>query len=160
MALWAIVKAELLIRERVVYPDGALVEMVVWRLPKATPPSRHRFVLFTSSPDVGCSATITNGARAIIAISANAKSGLPFRRSSGCWSNFLRKSKPSGGENEETDHRRRKPWGRRRSGRDRLASRRTRRTRGKRRQRYIRFMVGAGVAHDRQEVRAVAPPSP
>ncbi len=36
-------KAELLIRERVVYPDGALVEMVVWRLPKATPPSRHRF---------------------------------------------------------------------------------------------------------------------
>ncbi len=43
MALWAIVKAELLIRERVVYPDGAQVEMVVWRLPKATPPSRHRF---------------------------------------------------------------------------------------------------------------------
>src|SRR5271166_4507848 len=43
MALWAIVKAELLIRERAVYPDGALVEMVVWRLPKATPPSRHRF---------------------------------------------------------------------------------------------------------------------
>ncbi len=36
-------KAELLIRERVVYPDGALVEMVVWRLPKATPASRHRF---------------------------------------------------------------------------------------------------------------------
>jgi len=36
-------KAELLIRGRVVYPDGALVEMVVWRLPKATPPSRHRF---------------------------------------------------------------------------------------------------------------------
>ena len=36
-------KAELLIRERVVYPDGALVEMVVWRLPEPTPPSRHRF---------------------------------------------------------------------------------------------------------------------
>jgi Family of unknown function (DUF6516) len=36
-------KAELLIRERVVYPDGALAEMVVWRVPKPTPPSRHRF---------------------------------------------------------------------------------------------------------------------
>jgi hypothetical protein len=36
-------KAELLIRERVVYPDGALAEMVVWRVPKLTPPSRHRF---------------------------------------------------------------------------------------------------------------------
>lgn len=43
MALWAIMKAELLIRERVVYPDSALVEMVVWRLPKPTPPSRHSF---------------------------------------------------------------------------------------------------------------------
>ena len=36
-------KAELLIRERVVYPDGALAEIVVWRVPKPTPPSRHRF---------------------------------------------------------------------------------------------------------------------
>ena len=36
-------KAELLIRERVVHPDGALVEMVVWRLPTPTPPSTHRF---------------------------------------------------------------------------------------------------------------------
>ncbi len=36
-------KAELLIRERVVYPDGALVQMVVWRVPRPTPPSPHRF---------------------------------------------------------------------------------------------------------------------
>ncbi len=36
-------KAELLIRERVVYPDGALAQMVIWRLPKPTPPSAHRF---------------------------------------------------------------------------------------------------------------------
>lgn len=36
-------KAELLIRERVVYPDGALVEMVVWRVPKPVPPSTHGF---------------------------------------------------------------------------------------------------------------------
>ena len=36
-------QAELLIRERVVYPDGALVEMVVWRLPGPMQPSQHRF---------------------------------------------------------------------------------------------------------------------
>lgn len=36
-------KAELLIRVRVVYPDGALAQLVVWRVPKPTPPSRHRF---------------------------------------------------------------------------------------------------------------------
>jgi hypothetical protein len=43
MAYYAIMKAELLIRERVVYPDGALVEMVAWRLPSPNRPSRHRF---------------------------------------------------------------------------------------------------------------------
>ena len=43
MAYYAIMKAELLIRERVVYPDGDLVEMVVWRLPEPAPASRHRF---------------------------------------------------------------------------------------------------------------------
>ncbi|RJF89498.1 hypothetical protein D3874_23075 [Oleomonas cavernae] len=36
-------KAELLIRERVVYPDGGLVEMVVWRLPAPVPPTKHGF---------------------------------------------------------------------------------------------------------------------
>jgi hypothetical protein len=36
-------KAELLIRERLVYADGALVEMAVWRLPEASRPSPHRF---------------------------------------------------------------------------------------------------------------------
>lgn len=43
MACSATMKAELLIRERIVYPDDALVEMVVWRLPTTTPPSRHHF---------------------------------------------------------------------------------------------------------------------
>lgn len=43
MSCYAIMKAELLIRERVVYPDGALVELVVWRLATPTPPSTHRF---------------------------------------------------------------------------------------------------------------------
>ncbi len=36
-------KARLLVRERVVFPDGSLVEMVVWQLPKPTPPSTHGF---------------------------------------------------------------------------------------------------------------------
>ncbi|MEZ5332212.1 MAG: DUF6516 family protein [Thermoanaerobaculia bacterium] len=35
--------AELLVRERVVYPDGALVEMVVWRVPAPVPPATHGF---------------------------------------------------------------------------------------------------------------------
>ena len=36
-------KAELLIREKVVYPDSCLAEMIVWRVPNSVPPSRHRF---------------------------------------------------------------------------------------------------------------------
>lgn len=36
-------KAELLIRERVVYPDGARAEMVVWRVPSPVPPATHDF---------------------------------------------------------------------------------------------------------------------
>lgn len=36
-------KAQLLIRERVVYADGSLVEMVLWRVPKPVPPSKHGF---------------------------------------------------------------------------------------------------------------------
>ncbi|HSL83489.1 MAG TPA: DUF6516 family protein [Thermoanaerobaculia bacterium] len=36
-------KAELLIRERIVYADGALAEMVVWRVPSPVPPGRHPF---------------------------------------------------------------------------------------------------------------------
>ncbi|OAN52274.1 hypothetical protein A6A04_00850 [Paramagnetospirillum marisnigri] len=36
-------KASLLIRERVVFPDGSLVEMVAWRLPSPLPPSSHGF---------------------------------------------------------------------------------------------------------------------
>jgi|SRR5579864_8340721 len=33
--------ARLVIRERVVYEDGALVSMVVWRVPSPVTPSRH-----------------------------------------------------------------------------------------------------------------------
>lgn len=35
--------ARLLIRERVVYADGAFAEMVVWHVPEPVPPSRHGF---------------------------------------------------------------------------------------------------------------------
>ncbi len=43
MAYHANMKADVVIRERVVFPDGNLAEMVVWRVPKPVPPSRHRF---------------------------------------------------------------------------------------------------------------------
>lgn len=43
MAYDAIVKARLIIRERVVYDDGDLVEMVVWRVPTPVPPTSHGF---------------------------------------------------------------------------------------------------------------------
>lgn len=33
----------LLIRERIVYPDGALAEMIVWRVPSPGPPGTHDF---------------------------------------------------------------------------------------------------------------------
>lgn len=36
-------KATQLIRECVIYPDGGLVEMVVWQVPKPVPPSRHLY---------------------------------------------------------------------------------------------------------------------
>lgn len=41
MAYYAIMKAELLIRERVVYLDGAVAEMVAWQVPRPVPPSTH-----------------------------------------------------------------------------------------------------------------------
>lgn len=43
MAYYAIMKAELLIRERVALPEGDLVEMVVWRVPTPVPPPSHGF---------------------------------------------------------------------------------------------------------------------
>ena len=36
-------KAKLVIRERIVFADSSLVEMVVWRVPRPVPPSRHSF---------------------------------------------------------------------------------------------------------------------
>jgi len=34
-------KAALLFHERIEYDDGAIVEMVLWRVPSPVPPSRH-----------------------------------------------------------------------------------------------------------------------
>ena len=43
MAYCAIMKAKLVVRERVAYSAAELVEMVVWELPEPVPPSRHLF---------------------------------------------------------------------------------------------------------------------
>jgi hypothetical protein len=49
-----VAKAELLFRQRIDYDDGAIVEMVLWRVPEAVPPSRHRlkYSLFYGRPGV------------------------------------------------------------------------------------------------------------
>ena len=36
-------KAELLFRQRIYYDDGAIVEMVLWRVPRPVLPSAHSF---------------------------------------------------------------------------------------------------------------------
>ena len=47
-------KAELLFRQRIEYDDGALVEMVLWRVASPVPPSTHRlkYRLFYGRPGV------------------------------------------------------------------------------------------------------------
>jgi hypothetical protein len=51
-------KAELLFRQRIDYDDGAIVDMVLWRIPSPVPPSKHglKYSLFHDRPgrrDVG-----------------------------------------------------------------------------------------------------------
>ncbi|MET3853685.1 DUF6516 family protein [Rhizobium sp. OAE497] len=45
-------KAERVIRERIVFGDGAILEMKVWRVPVQVPGSRHmlKYSLFYGSP--------------------------------------------------------------------------------------------------------------
>jgi hypothetical protein len=43
MALFAIMKAALLIEERFDFGDGSFTEVVVWLVPAPVPPSSHRF---------------------------------------------------------------------------------------------------------------------
>ena len=46
--------AELLFHQRIDYDDGAIVEMVLWRVPSAVPPSTHglKYRLFYGRPGV------------------------------------------------------------------------------------------------------------
>ncbi len=46
--------AELLFDQRIDYDDGAIVEMVIWRVPSPVPPSAHRlkYSLFYGRPGV------------------------------------------------------------------------------------------------------------
>ena len=45
-------KAELVIRERILYGDGAILEIRVWRVPENVPPSPHllKYALFYGYP--------------------------------------------------------------------------------------------------------------
>jgi hypothetical protein len=47
-------KAELLFHQRIDYDDGAIVEMVIWRVPSSVPPSPHglKYSLFYGRPGV------------------------------------------------------------------------------------------------------------
>ena len=47
-----LMKAELVIRERIVFGDGAILEIKVWRVPSEVPPSRHflKYSLFYGRP--------------------------------------------------------------------------------------------------------------
>jgi hypothetical protein len=47
-------KAELLFSQRIDYDDGAIVEMVIWRVPTPVPPTRHglKYSLFYGGPGV------------------------------------------------------------------------------------------------------------
>jgi len=48
------VKAELLFHQRIDYDDGAIVEMVLWRVPVPVPPSKHglKYSLFYGRPGI------------------------------------------------------------------------------------------------------------
>jgi len=47
-------KAEFLLQQRIEYSDGAIVEMVLWRVPSPVSPSRHglKYSLFYGRPGV------------------------------------------------------------------------------------------------------------
>jgi hypothetical protein len=47
-------KAELLFHQRIDYDDGAIVEMVLWRVPKTVPPTAHglKYSLYYGRPGV------------------------------------------------------------------------------------------------------------
>ena len=47
-------KAQLLLHERIDYDDGAIVEMVLWRVPSPVPPSTHglKYALYHGRPSI------------------------------------------------------------------------------------------------------------
>jgi len=47
-------KAELLFHQRIFYDDGAIVEMLLWRVPSPVPPSNHglKYSLFYGRPGI------------------------------------------------------------------------------------------------------------
>ena len=47
-------KADILFRQRIDYDDGAIVEMTIWRVPSAVPPSTHglKYSLFYGRPGI------------------------------------------------------------------------------------------------------------
>lgn len=47
-----VLRAELLFRQRIEYEDGAIVEMVIWRVGTSVPPTTHRlkYSLFYGRP--------------------------------------------------------------------------------------------------------------
>jgi hypothetical protein len=53
-AIMVSVDAELLFHQRIDYDDGAIVEMVLWRVPSTVPPSSHglKYSLFYGRPGV------------------------------------------------------------------------------------------------------------
>jgi hypothetical protein len=50
----SVTKAELLLHQRIDYNDGAIVEMLLWRVPSPVPPSVHglKYSLFYERPGV------------------------------------------------------------------------------------------------------------
>lgn len=48
------VRATLLFQQRIDYEDGAIVEMVIWRVPRRVPPSPHglKYSLFYGRPGI------------------------------------------------------------------------------------------------------------
>jgi hypothetical protein len=48
----SVTKAELLLHQRIDYNDGAIVEMLLWRVPSPVPPSVHglKYSLFYGRP--------------------------------------------------------------------------------------------------------------
>ena len=79
-------KATLIIRERVVFADGALIDIKVWRVPEPGPPTTHglKYSLFYDRPGQRLVACDNDAAKAITAIWAARKRLTYSHPSSNC----------------------------------------------------------------------------